>query len=66
MTHLLVISTKLILRRLRYSNQKGQALLEYALIFLFIVLVVIGMVTFFGEELAIYYTDIVDKVLAVL
>ncbi len=47
----LTLLSDLYLQRLGISNEKGQGLVEYALIILLIALVVIAAVTFFGQQL---------------
>ena len=43
------------------SKNKGQGLVEYALIILLVVIVVIGALTLFGLEVDILYNNIVSR-----
>lgn len=43
-------------------NEDGQGLVEYALIISLVILVVVGSLSLFGEDLALYYqNNIVEK-----
>lgn len=44
----------------RYT--RGQGLTEYALIFVFVVLIMIVLLSIFGEQLGTIYSDIVAQI----
>ena len=43
------------------TPERGQGLVEYALLFVFIVLVVIILLTIFGPQLGNIYSNIIDN-----
>lgn len=48
------------------ADENGQGLVEYALIMVFIAVVVLVAVGFFGTELADTYTEIIDELRAIM
>lgn len=46
----------------RNANQSGQGLVEYTLILVFIALVLIAALTFFGGEIGNVYSNIVSNI----
>ena len=56
----LALLTDLYLQRLGISQEKGQGLVEYALIILLIAIVVIGAVTLFGQQLNTLFQNFSD------
>ncbi len=44
------------------DNEKGQGLVEYALIFAFVVLVVVVLVVIFGNEVGRTYSNIITTI----
>jgi pilus assembly protein Flp/PilA len=56
----LALLTDLYFQRLGISQEKGQGLVEYALIILLIAIVVIGAVTLFGQQLNTLFQNFSD------
>jgi pilus assembly protein Flp/PilA len=45
----------------RSRFEEGQGLVEYALILVLVAVVVIAILTLFGNDLAAYYQDFIDR-----
>jgi Flp pilus assembly pilin Flp len=60
MTHLLILFTKLLLRKVDISFENGQGLAEYTLILLLVAFALIGALTLFGVDLIDVYTRILN------